>query len=263
MKIYSWNMLFRNERQDEAFAFIAETQWDIFCLQEVPEEFLFKLRELPCELASAVETGRIYKGSEAKHYVVILSRFSIEHSESVLMKVPPNNISKQKNIHTRVFRKIMFSTGLWAKGVGDRCFLITHLSTPAGTLRVINLHLPLTTPAHRSSDFQNAMMHENATFPTLVCGDFNIVEKPHITVLNWLLGGTVADWIQFTRERACIEEQFSNYRLVNPLRGISTHPLSRSQLDHILVSAHFQVANAGVIRRRYGSDHHPIYATVA
>ena len=44
----------------------------------------------------------------------------------------------------------------------------------------------------------------------------------------------------------------------NPLRGKITHRISRSQLDHILVSSDFSVQNAEVIPDPHGSDHNPI-----
>ena len=40
MKIYSWNMLFRNTDLDRAFSFIKSLDFDVFCLQEVPEKNL-------------------------------------------------------------------------------------------------------------------------------------------------------------------------------------------------------------------------------
>jgi endonuclease/exonuclease/phosphatase family metal-dependent hydrolase len=107
------------------------------------------------------------------------------------------------------------------------------------------------------------MLARDASVPTIVCGDFNILEKPHITLLNWILGGRATDALFYTRERTTIEERFVEHDLHNALRGAVTHPLSRSQLDHILASNTFSIKDASVLPDRVGSDHHPIRVEVA
>jgi endonuclease/exonuclease/phosphatase family metal-dependent hydrolase len=131
-----------------------------------------------------------------------------------------------------------------------------------GVVRVFNIHLPLVHPHIRAEEFERIMVERDDGRPTIVCGDFNILEKPHITPINWLLGGSVSDALRYKRERTHIEKRFISYELNNPLHGKMTHPFSLSQLDHILVSRSFSIKNAEVIRDRFGSDHNPIRVTI-
>jgi endonuclease/exonuclease/phosphatase family metal-dependent hydrolase len=111
-------------------------------------------------------------------------------------------------------------------------------------------------------EFEIAMAARDRSQPTIVCGDFNTLEKPHITLLNWILGGRASDAALYSRERTHIEKRFVEYELHNPLSGKITHPSSRSQLDHILVSHSFSIKNVAVLPDRIGSDHHPIRVEV-
>ncbi len=65
------------------------------------------------------------------------------------------------------------------------------------------------------------------------------------------------------RERKQAEARFRDVRLKNPLRGRVTHGFSRSQLDHILVPEDVKVLRAEVVRKTYGSDHHPVLVEVS
>jgi endonuclease/exonuclease/phosphatase family metal-dependent hydrolase len=131
-----------------------------------------------------------------------------------------------------------------------------------GETLVLNLHLPLTHPSWRDQELNMILGSYDSSIPKIICGDFNILESPHITILNWLLGGSVSDVIFPTRERQQIEHTFAAYGLRNPLRGRSTHPVSYSQLDHVLISSPFFVQNVNVSQDRYGSDHAPTWIEV-
>ena len=130
------------------------------------------------------------------------------------------------------------------------------------SVRIFNLHLILAQPAWRLKEFEMAMAKRNSSVPTIVCGDFNTIEAPHISLLNWILGGRVSDAFFHRRERTNVQESFVQHELVNALAGSITHPISRSQLDHILVSQSFSIKNAEVLPDRIGSDHHPIRVTI-
>jgi endonuclease/exonuclease/phosphatase family metal-dependent hydrolase len=158
---------------------------------------------------------------------------------------------------------IMYRMRLWAKIVGNRHSLYADIATPHGSVRAFCLHLPLTHPLMRAEEFERALAHRDPSLPTIVCGDFNVLESLHVTPLNWLSGGRVRDAISARRERRHLEARFFSYALINVFRGRSTHRFSHSQLDHILVPRGFSITAAHVVKRTYGSDHRPIVAEVS
>lgn len=253
MTIYSWNMLYRNRELDRAFEFIAHADFDICCLQEVPEAFLDRLKTLPYSLAYRIDVERLFTGRPVKNYVVILSKHPIEAQGEICF---PDYWSLLP-FYTRFFVRLMRPLGF--SKVRNRGGVFADIRVPGNSLlRVFNLHLILANPSWRLKEFETAMAQRDSTRPAIVCGDFNTLERPHITPLNWMLGGRVTDTLFYKRERTHIEKRFIEHSLVNPLRGFSTHPFSRSQLDHILVSHTFSIKNASVLPDRTGSDHHPI-----
>lgn len=257
MTIFSWNMLYRNKRLTEALRFITETDFDIFCLQEVPEPFLNTLRALPYHMISRQDAQKEDTQGAVRMYHVVLSRFPIRGQGAI----PFPDYWQTLPWRSRLFIALM-PDPLFAK-VGARSGIWADIERAGGLVRVFSLHLVLAQPSWRLEEFERAMAERIPNRPTIVCGDFNILEKPHITPLNWILGASLSDALFFTRERATIEQRFTEHALANPLRGENTHPLSRSQLDHILVSRHFRVEHASVIAERYGSDHHPISAEIS
>ena len=130
-------------------------------------------------------------------------------------------------------------------------------------MRIFNLHLILAHPARSLREFEIAMAEHDPLRPAIVCGDLNTLERPHIGILNWILGGRVSDALFYNRERTHIEKRFVVHELTNAFAGKITHAVSRSQLDHILVSHSLSIKNASVIPERYGSDHHPLSVEIA
>jgi endonuclease/exonuclease/phosphatase family metal-dependent hydrolase len=258
MKIYSWNMLYRNHELDRAFEFISHADFDIFCLQEVPEDFLARLRTLSFYIASGRDTEKIFaSGSTVSMYTVILSKYPITAHSEILFNKNGRLPSLRVRLFTLLMRPFHFSF------VRNRGGLYADVTMNGATVRIFTLHLALTHPTQRLEEFERAMLDRDPTKPTIVCGDFNILEKPHITPLNWFMGGKVSDSLLFTRERTHIEKRFVEHELTNVLRGNITHNLSRSQLDHILVSHSFSIENSAVLPDCVGSDHHPIRAEIS
>ncbi|MDE1965624.1 MAG: endonuclease/exonuclease/phosphatase family protein [Patescibacteria group bacterium] len=254
MKIYSWNMLFVNRELERAFAFIRDSDADIFCLQEVPEPFLKRLRASSFSIAYRNDMTKLFCSGTVHTYNVILSR----HPLLAQGEIPYEDYWPLLPLRTRFFVFLM-RPFLFTK-IRDRGGIYADVRIGGTLVRVFNLHLILARPQWRLREFEAAMAKREPSLPTVVCGDFNILESPKISILNWLVGGAFGDAVFWKRERAAIEERFSTHALANPLRGRSTHPISRSQLDHILVSEDFTVARAAVLPDRIGSDHHPIFA---
>lgn len=251
MKIYSWNMLFRNRELDRAFEFIKKSDFDIFCLQEVPDEFLKRLRSLPYHLAETVDANHLFRVPNT-HRVVILSRYEIVQNKRISF---PDYWSELP-WRAKALVWLLGPLG-WSKRT-NRAALVADIITLKGTVRIFNLHLVLATPEKRLREFEQALADRDRDLPTIVCGDFNTLQSPRVSLLNWLLGGRASDALFYNRERTRIEVSFIEHQLTNALAGGITHPLSQSQLDHILVSHSFSIKNADVIADRFGSDHHPI-----
>ena len=256
MKIYSWNMLFRNRELDRAFEFVKNSDFDIFCLQEVPEEFLARLKTLPFHTASRTDVEKLYESKIVPMFNVIISKHQITaHGE-----IPFPEYWHLLPLRTRIFVHLM--PNKFFTRIRNRGGLYTDIIVNNVSVRVFNLHLILAQPAWRLKEFETAMAERDQSRPTIVCGDFNTIEAPHISILNWILGGKVNDAFLHRRERTDINERFVQHELVNTLSGSVTHPLSRSQMDHILVSHSFSIKNAEVLSDRIGSDHHPIRVEV-
>ena len=83
MKIYSWNILYRNKEAEQAFDFIAHADCEIFCLQEVPEDFLKRLQTLKCSIAYRIEVERLLPEGISKNYGVILSRYPVVNTGEI------------------------------------------------------------------------------------------------------------------------------------------------------------------------------------
>lgn len=245
-------MLYRNRNQGDAFRFIAKSDFDIFCLQEAPEEILTRLKTLPFYIASRIDMEKMFPANIVPMYNVILSRHPIEAQDEVTFDEYWNALP----LRTKIFVYLMPSQ-LFTK-IRNRGGIYADITIAGKSLRVFCLHLILAQPAWRLEEFERAMIAHDPHKPTIVCGDFNILEKPHITPLNWILGGRLTDTLLYNRERTNIEKCFVEHELINTLRGTITHPVSRSQLDHILVSPSFSIKSADVLPDRLGSDHHPI-----
>ncbi len=253
MTVLSWNMLFSNQRPDEALAFIRDCGADIICLQEVPDTLLGPLRTLPHALVSAIETSRRTRSGDSTQHLVILSRWPI--ARHALVPLPER---AQEPLRTSLFASAMIALGLWGRAFGERHQLIADIAAPEGIIRAVNVHLPLARSSWRAEEFECSLMNVDRALPTIICGDFNILESRRIAPLYWLLGGTIREVFFWRNERGRMEERFAAHELANPLRGSITHPTSRSQLDHILCSKHFIVNRAQVVANRHGSDHHPV-----
>lgn len=252
MKIYSWNMLYTNSDLDRAFDFVKNSVFDVFCLQEVPEEFLQRLKALPHNIAYGIEMDRLDRKSINRNYCVILSPYAIVGQQDFPLPVYPYEL------RTKLFVRFMHVYG-WT-------FITNRRSTYAdvelpylGRTRIFSLHLTLGNPARRMHEFDTAMTLCSDSIPTIVCGDFNILEKPYLTILNWLLGGSFRDIFAWNSDRRSFEARFKQLRLLNPLRGKRTQTISRSQLDHILVPETMSILDVKVLPDRLGSDHNPIF----
>ncbi len=256
MIIYSWNMLYLNRELDRALEFIRHSDFDIFCLQEVPEAFRKSLEALPYTSTYEIDTEKVSGSAVTPMYNVILSKVPVVAQGEISFADTWSNLPFRTRFFIFVMKPFHFSETRNRKG------LYVDVDVQGIPVRLFNLHLALAHPGQRLVEFERAMAEQDMTRQTIVCGDFNILESFHIVILNWLLGGPVQDVIFHKKERTHIEKRFMEYSLINPLRGSITHPFSRSQLDHILVPNLFSITSASVVHDRHGSDHCPIRVEV-
>lgn len=248
MIIYSWNILCFNKKLDSVFDVVKQTTFDIFCFQEVPESFLKRLESLPYYSTYCIDT----ETKNMRIYNVTLSKYPIVEKGEISFKDQWETLPFRTYLFIFMMKPFNFTKLYNRKG------LYTDIKVGDALTRVFNIHLALAHPGQRLEELKHVMKRFNVTQKTIICGDFNILEVPHITILNWLLGGHIRDAFLYKRERSVMEKYFAQHRLLNPLYSKSTHPLSLSQLDHILVSDIFSVERAHVFPDRMGSDHHPI-----
>lgn len=251
MNLYSWNMHHRNRDLDRALSFIQKLDFDVLCLQEVPEQFLERLKTLPCRIAYGVDVDRLSGKTFERNYCVILSRHPIVGTREFAFPAFP------LALRTKLFILLLHPLG-WRR-TANRGSACADIELPNGRTRVFCLHLTLSYPERILREFDAAMELRDPSLSSVVCGDFNILERPHITILNWLLGGRARDMFAWRSERGAMEKKFARLALQNPLRGRPTQTISRSQLDHILVPKEFRVVRADVLPDRRGSDHHPVF----
>ncbi len=253
-------MYFQNRTLDRALAFIEnelpKSDFGIFCLQEVPEEMFERLKTLPCHIAYETHWDLVHRISETRVHGVILSRYPFANQG--VFTLP--SWDKGFPLRARAFRRLMELLGFWKETLDrkNRHGLFVDIKLGDHLTRIFCIHLSLTNPLWRAEELECALAEQNPEMPTIICGDFNVVESPISSILNWIFGGRIADWLLWGRERRALEERLTKAGLTNPLRGQRTHPIGRSQLDHILLSHHLRARSACVIKERYGSDHHPV-----
>ena len=101
-------MYFRNKDFDRAYRFLESLEFDVLCLQEVPEAFLGRLKRLPFFIRSSVDVDRLFKRGTMRNYLVILSKHPIVEAKTFAFSLP------DIPWRTRVFRYLMRPVG-WSK----------------------------------------------------------------------------------------------------------------------------------------------------
>lgn len=253
MRIYSWNVYYHCKTPEKQLEYIKHLDFDVLCLQEVPEHLLKHLRVLPYYLVSATDISFFSKKKEQTIHSVIISRYPIRAWKPIVfpkITLPPQ---------TRILLKM--HTG-WS-GFRRHGSVYADIDTGDGVVRVFSLHLSLSNPSDRKRQLKIVGGLIPKKFPVVVAGDFNIIERSSVKLLSWFTGSSVREMMPWHRERAQVEAQFKEWRLANPLHGKVTHAFSHSQLDHILVPQGTKVAKAEVIRKTYKSDHHPVFVEIA
>ncbi len=178
MKVYSWNMYYHSKKLGEAFRYIESLDFDVLCLQEVPEEMLKRLAALPYHSASAVDIAFFSKKKEGTIYAVVLSRYPIRASEAIVF---PRVVLPRR---ARLLLKMRTGwTGHYRHGS-----VYADIDTGRGLVRVFSLHLALSSPSDRKKEFDVVKSFLPRAFPAILAGDFNVIEHSLTKPLNWFAG---------------------------------------------------------------------------
>lgn len=256
MRIYSWNVWDDNKTPELVLEFIQQLDFDIVCLQEVPESLLEKLNALPYSQVHCVDLTRLRPGKEEACYLVILTHYEIIHHGSFFTCPKPFY-----PLRTRAF----LGLGLFGfTRLKDHGALYADIQIPGSErpVRVFSLHLRLNGPLERQKELAIVSSHMDKACSTIMSGDFNIIDQPLQKSFSWLLGSSMHEALPWYPERQLMEQQFSSLGLKNVLRGQRTNTLFANQLDHILVPKAAAVMKAGVCKESFGSDHYPVYASI-
>lgn len=246
----SWNVLCTNADVAEKVERLLAYDPDILALQEVPEHALKKICSLPYHSAYTTDWSATAR-KNISAYNVILSRSPIVQEH--VIEIPDHHFAIPRPWRTRLPALVG-----WGNPLTDKHAIMVDVQIGDRIVRICNVHLELFTPETRRHDLELILKHAPDAAPLSICGDFNVLELPHITLLNWLAGGKLSDWLLWWRERSEREKRFAAVSLQNPLRNRSTHRLSRSQLDHILLPKDAHVIHSNVLKDTMGSDHNPI-----
>jgi endonuclease/exonuclease/phosphatase family metal-dependent hydrolase len=242
-----------NKKLDDAFEFIAQGDFDILCLQEVPEVFLPRLRSLPFHMAVGQDSKWHEMGKgETADYLVVLSKHPIMKSE---VRALPSLKQSWRVIATRTVMKLLTPTRVSA--IYGREILFADIQIGDIVLRVFSVHFPLLYPEARLSEFKIAS-EQILSGHTIMCGDFNVLDNWLMKPLNWVQGGHLIQAFPWYNERAHIDKEFKKVGFANPLGGLVTQKISHSQLDHILIPEKAELLARAVLPDTHGSDHNPV-----
>lgn len=256
MKVYSWNVYCYNRKIEAVCDFIERLEFDVLCLQEVTPQLLECLKAMPYEIAYHTDVIRLYSPRrEELNYVVVLSRHPMSYRGTLQFADFP--FPK----HTRYFIALM--TGLGWTLITERGSVYADIEAAGKIIRIFSTHLTLWGPSNRTEEFLELMKHVKEDMPTIIAGDFNVIENPPMKIINWLLGAPIQEALPWYPERALFEERFLRFGFKNPHRKKVTHGFSRSQLDHILISNDLTAKSAWVLPDLHGSDHYPVGVELA
>lgn len=253
MKIYSWNVYCYNRRREEVCAYIRKLDFDVLCLQEVTPKLLECLKEFPYEIVYHTHVIRFQASSyEERNYVVLLSKLPIRsHGTLDFADLP---LPAYLRGLVRFLHRFRWSL------ITERGSVYADVLYGDIPIRVFSTHLTLWGPGNRAEEFSVLMKHVLHGMPTVIAGDFNVIEYGPMKIASWILGAPIREALPWYPERALFEERFRKYGFVNPHRKQITHGFSRSQLDHVLVSRELSATRAWVDPELHGSDHYPVGA---
>lgn len=242
MRITTWNVHFGKNVEAISKAFLKNPNLsgsDIVLLQEIesyPSEGKARAEKIAERLGyRCVYAAARTKRKDGSHGIAILSRFPIEHAETV---------------------QLPFIRMPW--GSRNRIALIAKINLPEGMVIVCNVHLDVRIN-HRARIEQLRCaverLHSFTPYPLIVGGDFNTspfyFAFPGLPVLPY-------------SQRKRVERYMSSKGFAGMPRAPLTYrpAVIPMKLDHIYTSG-IRVADCGVEKKVRVSDHRPVWADLA
>ncbi len=147
----------------------------------------------------------------------------------------------------------------WGNNITRICTW-AQLSTPDGrSLYVYNVHLDHQSQPSREKAaalLRARIDARDPKLPVVVMGDFNAGEK-NAAVASMIEGGVLRDTFRVTHPDASPVGTFTGFKYGR---------VTGEKIDHIFVTAEWQVLDAAIVRtdrsKRYPSDHFPVTATL-
>jgi endonuclease/exonuclease/phosphatase family metal-dependent hydrolase len=269
----SFNVLYKNPKPEQLLAFLREQvkAVDVICLQEVRQEILTELEKFGVFIKLGADAERQSKSTGKKIYdhIVIMSRHPMGKARWRRYEVRDSPTRRW-----RLFDKL-------TSGKEETSFLYeakrgsvsADVIVDGRPVRVICGHPSVWGAKRRRGEILDLLDQVTMISPTIVCGDFNILDDWVIkAVTNFLCADTLGEGLYemgpWYRERTMMERLFQLYLFQNPLKGHKTFWAKLFglkfgfQLDHALVPASSHVTRAEVLPDMYGSDHHPVLVEV-
>ncbi|HYV33948.1 MAG TPA: hypothetical protein VE973_03830 [Candidatus Limnocylindria bacterium] len=242
MKIATWNLFDKNQKQIETIGFLFKEKVDIACLQEVSLKTLEYLKTLELCISSC----KAYNHSGTDVFSVMLS------------KVQP---SGKKIIEFGVI-KATFLDRISGLNQSGSSYQFNDYAIGKKTLRVFNIHMPFGSSASKHLVLLKnllKMLHNDAN---IICGDFNSFGHfPWKIILGPINASIWQDYT--TNELNELKKLFEEVNLKLSLENVVTYPLCQTHIDHIVIPKVWNNYTCTYYKARHGSDHRPVILQIA
>lgn len=247
MKIITWNILDKNKKIEASLDWIFGFNPEVICFQEYPSNSMRFLNQKGYSFVTARDCNYLplNKKNQLKSLLVIGIKKEIKYRAKVIpLEIPAKNII-QKITNLRECIEGLKIT-IRRKGKEINLFNI-HLSVAAG---------------HSTRLKQINKILEESSKEKIICGDLNNFGHP---LYNWLIGFILnfkpKDYL--INEKRDFEKIYKRNNLKNLFSGKVTYPLTRQQLDHILISKDVIVKKKKVLKKGSNfSDHLPLLVEI-
>ncbi|KKR02121.1 MAG: hypothetical protein UU25_C0024G0005 [Microgenomates group bacterium GW2011_GWB1_40_9] len=226
---------------------------DVVCLQEVSRLNKQWLSTIPGYTINSCIESKHNHPLEKHMYILIMTK-----QKPIFVKKFKYDYAHHNSILTRLYAAFVHFEEM-------HHVIAVRLKVKGKQIQITNTRLSCAIgTSDRVQEFKTLVRKvKHKTIPTIYCGDYNVVDSKLFNRLTgWLRGFTRFDYL--LDERASFEKLFKKEHLVNIFRGKSTSFVNRPllQLDHILVPKTFLVQSHLLTKKRYGSDHRILVATI-